>query len=78
MPLKIEKVLVCDAVDKACVDLLEENGINVSTKVIHTQPYRNTHTYVYMHACVSLSDKCASTHTHSICSLALFASLPFT
>lgn len=30
MPLKIKNVLVCDAVDKACVQLLEENGINVS------------------------------------------------
>lgn len=25
----IKNVLVCDAVDSACVDLLKENGINV-------------------------------------------------
>ncbi|XP_017859897.1 PREDICTED: D-3-phosphoglycerate dehydrogenase [Drosophila arizonae] len=33
MPLKIKNVLVCDAVDKACVQLLEENGINVTYKL---------------------------------------------
>lgn len=75
MPLKIEKVLVCDAVDKACVDLLQENGINVSTKVIQTQTYTNTNARTPVHVCVSLSDKCANTHTHSLCSLALFLSL---
>jgi len=33
MPVKIEKVLICDAVDKACVDLLTENGIKVVYKL---------------------------------------------
>lgn len=28
----IQNVLVCDAVDSACVDLLKENGINVCPK----------------------------------------------
>lgn len=31
MPVDIKNVLVCDAVDSACVDLLKSNGINVST-----------------------------------------------
>lgn len=48
MPLKIEKVLVCDAVDKACVDLLQENGINVSTNVTYAQSCAS------MHVCVSV------------------------
>lgn len=29
MPLNIRKVLVCDAVDKSCVELLEQHGIKV-------------------------------------------------
>lgn len=29
MVVNIEKVLVCDAVDKACIELLESNGISV-------------------------------------------------
>lgn len=29
MPVIIKKVLICDAVDKSCVTLLEKNGINV-------------------------------------------------
>lgn len=32
MVVNIEKVLVCDAVDKACIELLESNGISVDTK----------------------------------------------
>lgn len=30
MPVDIKNVLVCDAVDEACVVLLKQNGINVS------------------------------------------------
>lgn len=30
----IKNVLVCDAVDSACVDLLKENGINVGSNKI--------------------------------------------
>ncbi|XP_013109813.1 D-3-phosphoglycerate dehydrogenase [Stomoxys calcitrans] len=33
MPVDIKNVLVCDAVDSACVDLLQQNGINVSYKL---------------------------------------------
>ncbi|XP_017032695.1 D-3-phosphoglycerate dehydrogenase [Drosophila kikkawai] len=33
MPLNIKKVLVCDAVDKSCVELLEQHGINVTYKL---------------------------------------------
>lgn len=29
MGVNINKVLVCDAVDKACIELLESNGISV-------------------------------------------------
>lgn len=29
MGVNIKKVLVCDAVDKACIELLESNGISV-------------------------------------------------
>lgn len=29
MVLNIKKVLVCDAVDKACIELLQSNGISV-------------------------------------------------
>uniref|UniRef100_A0A1L8E0N8 Putative glyoxylate/hydroxypyruvate reduct n=1 Tax=Nyssomyia neivai TaxID=330878 RepID=A0A1L8E0N8_9DIPT len=33
MPVDIKKVLVCDAVDEACVNLLKENGIQVTYKL---------------------------------------------
>ncbi|XP_004527399.1 D-3-phosphoglycerate dehydrogenase [Ceratitis capitata] len=33
MPVDIKNVLICDAVDKACVDLLQSNGIQVDTKL---------------------------------------------
>jgi D-3-phosphoglycerate dehydrogenase / 2-oxoglutarate reductase len=33
MPINIEKVLVCDAVDQSCVDLLKFNGISVDYKL---------------------------------------------
>ncbi|XP_065357239.1 D-3-phosphoglycerate dehydrogenase [Calliphora vicina] len=33
MPVDIKNVLVCDAVDSACVDLLKQNGINVTYKL---------------------------------------------
>ncbi|KAI8125732.1 D-3-phosphoglycerate dehydrogenase [Lucilia cuprina] len=33
MPVDIKNVLVCDAVDSACVDLLKQNGINVDYKL---------------------------------------------
>ncbi|XP_055858976.1 D-3-phosphoglycerate dehydrogenase [Episyrphus balteatus] len=33
MPVDIKNVLVCDAVDSACVDLLKSNGINVTYKL---------------------------------------------
>ncbi|KAM7354341.1 D-3-phosphoglycerate dehydrogenase [Cochliomyia hominivorax] len=33
MPVDIKNVLVCDAVDSACVDLLKQNGINVAYKL---------------------------------------------
>lgn len=82
MPLKIEKVLVCDAVDKACVDLLQENGINVSTKVIHTHRLTEIQMRVHLFMCASLCrinvQAHTHTHTHSLCSLALFVSLLFT
>lgn len=29
MPIDIKKVLICDAVDQSCVDLLKANGIEV-------------------------------------------------
>lgn len=31
--IAIENVLICDAVDQACVDLLKENGIDVAYKL---------------------------------------------
>ncbi|XP_061388629.1 D-3-phosphoglycerate dehydrogenase-like [Musca vetustissima] len=33
MPVDIKNVLVCDAVDSACVELLQKNGINVAYKL---------------------------------------------
>lgn len=33
MPVDIKNVLVCDAVDSACVDLLKENSINVMLQI---------------------------------------------
>lgn len=30
MPVAIKNVLICDAVDQSCVNLLKTNGINVS------------------------------------------------
>lgn len=39
MPVNITNVLVCDAVDDACVALLKQNGINVCK--IHTPFYLN-------------------------------------
>lgn len=33
MSVDIKNVLICDAVDKACVELLQNNGINVDTKL---------------------------------------------
>lgn len=30
MPVDIKTVLVCDAVDNACIELLQANGIKVS------------------------------------------------
>lgn len=29
MPVQIKNVLVCDAVDESCIELLKQNGINV-------------------------------------------------
>lgn len=29
MPVNIKNVLVCDAVDASCIELLKQNGINV-------------------------------------------------
>lgn len=34
MVVDIKTVLICDAVDGACIELLEANGIKVSDKVI--------------------------------------------
>lgn len=34
MPVDIKNVLVCDAVDSVCVDLLKQNGINVSVSCV--------------------------------------------
>lgn len=33
MPIDIQSVLVCDAVDPSCVELLKSNGINVDYKL---------------------------------------------
>ena len=33
MPIDIQNVLVCDAVDSSCVELLKSNGINVDYKL---------------------------------------------
>lgn len=33
MPMEISSVLVCDAVDASCVELLKSNGINVDYKL---------------------------------------------
>lgn len=33
MPVEIKNVLVCDAVDQSCVDLLKANGIEVDYKL---------------------------------------------
>ncbi|XP_067635109.1 D-3-phosphoglycerate dehydrogenase [Eurosta solidaginis] len=33
MPVDIKNVLICDAVEKACVELLQNNGISVDTKL---------------------------------------------
>lgn len=33
MPIDIKNVLVCDAVDQSCVDLLKNNGISVDYKL---------------------------------------------
>lgn len=33
MPIDIQNVLVCDAVDPSCVELLKSNGINVDYKL---------------------------------------------
>lgn len=33
MPIEIKNVLVCDAVDPSCVELLESNGISVDYKL---------------------------------------------
>lgn len=33
MPIDIQSVLVCDAVDPSCVDLLKNNGISVDYKL---------------------------------------------
>lgn len=33
MPIDIKKVLVCDAVDPSCVELLKTNGISVDYKL---------------------------------------------
>jgi D-3-phosphoglycerate dehydrogenase / 2-oxoglutarate reductase len=33
MPIDIQSVLVCDAVDPSCVDLLKSHGINVDYKL---------------------------------------------
>lgn len=37
MPVDIKNVLVCDAVDNACLDLLKSNGINVTYKLKLTE-----------------------------------------
>lgn len=34
MVVDIKTVLICDAVDGACIELLEANGIKVSDKVV--------------------------------------------
>jgi len=51
MPLNIKKVLVCDAVDKSCVELLEQHGINVS----FPSPWRDKR----------LCANCAKAYTHT-------------
>lgn len=33
MPIDIKTVLVCDAVDQSCVELLKNNGISVDYKL---------------------------------------------
>lgn len=33
MPIDIKSVLVCDAVDQSCVELLKTNGISVDYKL---------------------------------------------
>lgn len=33
MPIEIKNVLVCDAVDPSCVELLKSNGISVDYKL---------------------------------------------
>lgn len=33
MPVNIQKVLICDAVDAACIEALKNNGIHVTTKL---------------------------------------------
>lgn len=33
MPIDIQSVLVCDAVDPSCVELLKSNGISVDYKL---------------------------------------------
>lgn len=33
MPIDIQKVLICDAVDQSCVELLKSNGIHVDYKL---------------------------------------------
>lgn len=38
MVVDIKTVLICDAVDGACIELLEANGIKVSDKVVAAIP----------------------------------------
>lgn len=33
MPVNIKNVLVCDAVDESCIQLLKKNGINVNIAI---------------------------------------------
>lgn len=40
MVVDIKKVLVCDAVDKACIELLESNGISVNNLELNNFVFR--------------------------------------
>lgn len=35
MPVDIKTVLVCDAVDDACIELLQANGIKVNSSFLY-------------------------------------------
>lgn len=62
MPVNIQKVLVCDAVDASCIQLLEKNGIKViylfffsvfrrlvvSNTLSHTRTHRQNFTFSFV------------------------------